>query len=200
MFCTYNPKWYYVETIEKSKQKEIKTSLDKYLQQDSTYEVPEDWGCDVLSTCNITDPNIPWDTFLKNTRDCLVNFIQGCGIKEQPDVLISGLWANKYNHGMYQGMHQHSHRTCNLVGVYFYQQPKDSGTFTFYDEGHCHYESSGLESILTLPSTDLHAPKVKEGSVILFAPNTLHYVTKHKNTLESKISISFNLNLVPLKT
>ena len=196
MIHWFNPRWYYQEDVGASARDIIKTELvEKYLEDDSNFAQPLGWTCDVLSTHTVDNPDIPWDIFLREIMPSIQNFVDRFGSKHKEySVVGTEMWANKYRKGMYQEAHTHPDRLCNLVGVYFYTIPKDSGTFLFYDEMYHPYKASGLEDVLHLPTSDSAEPQVKENEVILFPPHYLHHVTQSK-TAKERLTISFNIHL-----
>lgn len=198
MIHCFNPAWYYQADIGASSRDVIRTELvEKYLEDDFNFSQPPGWTCDVLSTHTIDNPDIPWDILIKELLPSIRDLASKFGlVHDKYTVTGTGMWANKYKKGMYQEPHTHPDTLCNLVGVYFYTLPKDSGNFLFYDETNHPYKASGLSGTLNLPTSNSVKPEVRENDVILFPPHYTHHVTQSKTT-EERLTISFNLFLEP---
>lgn len=148
---------------------DIKVNKDKYQK--------EDWNCDV---CTSIDSKIDflWDDMILdnviwNPFDECISTVH---LVHKPyESKIRDLWFNYYTEGFYQECHVHEF--CHFSGIYILSLDEENTT-SFFNRGQVY--SSGTYT----------TKKMKEGTVIIFPSELIHYVNPVK---KDRVTISFNI-------
>jgi uncharacterized protein (TIGR02466 family) len=135
--------------------------------------------------------------FLNNYFDKNNIFKDGTGF------YMNALWFMINSKGGYNHKHGHFDKAdCALSGVFWIKVPKNSGDIVFYNpEEYCNYQldksySNIIKNIFNQKNSYSISPQ--EGKVILF-PSHLDHSVEVNNSNEDRISISFNINIIPPK-
>jgi uncharacterized protein (TIGR02466 family) len=108
----------------------------------------------------------------------------------QPDVIITGCWANVNAPGT--GHRLHSHRNNFLSGAYYLQTQDGADTINFFDPK---VQAGAIRPTVSTPTaenTEVAQVRVADGALIMFPAWLLHSVDTNRST-KPRISISFNL-------
>jgi len=155
--------------------------------KDITYNdensIVKQWNCDVRSTFNFTVDCL-WDSYFQDSViwKPLDQMLTEVDINFYPTTSrVSGVWANFYKVGQFQEVHNHlGSRLNHFSGIYILDQKGENRTsFNNYNYGL-------LDSHLDTKNID----DIKEGSVIIFPSNLLHYVNPVD---DNRCTISFNI-------
>ncbi len=111
---------------------------------------------------------------------------------------LIGLWMNINRKGDYNK--SHIHPDSHLSGVFWIKCPPDSGHLTFqsphyfsqYNEV-TSYTKEFRDQTISHPTYNVFS---EEGRMIIFPSSLYHHVEPNKSD-EDRISVSFNINLVP---
>jgi uncharacterized protein (TIGR02466 family) len=125
-------------------------------------------------------------------RDHLQEYINNFSIKKTFSVKISNWWMieNKTSDSNIM----HNHPLSNISGAIYLRVPENSGRIFFYNDNQ-HIHSYGLRDFFNDSCFHCVFPlKVEVNDILLFPSYLLHSVEANKSN-ESRIVLSFNLNL-----
>ena len=111
-------------------------------------------------------------------------------LRVQPDVMITGCWANVNAPGT--GHRLHSHRNNFLSGAYYLQTQAGADTINFFDPK---TQAGSIRPPVCEPTaenTEVAQVRVSDGALILFPAWLLHSVDTNRSN-RPRISVSFNL-------
>lgn len=111
-------------------------------------------------------------------------------LRIQPDVMITGCWANVNASGT--GHRLHSHRNNFLSGAYYLQTQAGADTINFFDPKVQAGTIRPPVSEPTAENTEVAQVRITDGALILFPAWLLHSVDTNRSN-RPRISISFNL-------
>ena len=120
--------------------------------------------------------------------------------KSNFEMVCNSMWININKKGDSNTLH--THPGGDLSGVFWIKVPKNSGDIVFYNpEEYCNYQldksySNIIKNIFNQKNSYSISPQ--EGKVILF-PSHLDHSVEVNNSNEDRISISFNINIIPPK-
>ena len=195
MYC---PKWYYTGTVSEENQIKIKELFEEFLSNDENFATPNNWNCTARSTYEQkSNYSAPWQEFLDLIKDNINEFMEEVHPQIDVEIQPHEAWANRYSKGEYQEYHTHSSPMCNISMVYFYKENENTH-FRLCDNDHEPYRISGLSEYLSIPSGSTLAPKVGQGSILIFPSHYGHYVTPNDQDAE-RITFSANFLVMPAR-
>lgn len=112
---------------------------------------------------------------------------------ETHDLKVDEYWAN-VNHVNDYNM-RHDHAPSHLSGVYYVCVPEHSGDIRFFDERKIKGATEPNANITTTLSRDCYTFHPRPGTLLIF-PSWLEHLVGQNKSDSSRISISFNINLV----
>ena len=161
--------------------------------EDYVRTMGDEWHCDVISSYWRTAPLSFMTQKLYNTivwqplARCINTLMQDSSLGAPQNPQLEEFWYNRYAPGHFQEVHDHKvpgNRHTTYSGVYIVEMDeREVNPTTFYYENvPCHWHGGRAVQYRT--------EDVKEGSVLIFPSDLMHYVkpTKHQRT-----SISFNI-------
>lgn len=110
------------------------------------------------------------------------------------DLQIQQYWAN-VNAPLEYNM-RHNHAPNHLSGVYYVRVPPVSGNIRFFDERRTKIVTEPKSTIESSLSRDSYTFHPVEGMLLLF-PSWLDHIVGQNKSEKTRISISFNIDLVP---
>jgi len=169
-----------------SNHKEIKETYYPHIKdifEESKDTKVETWNCEVLTTFNF-NVQFFYDDLFQNSViwQPLDRMLEEVNLCQYPlNSWIHGIWANYYDKGAFQEVHDHVgvNRT-HFSGIYIMDQTGENKT-------------SFINNNFGILDQQLHTKDIddiKEGSVILFPSNLLHYVNPVD---DPRCTISFNI-------
>ena len=196
IFC---PKWYFNTTLSKELQEKTNELFGEYLADENNFGQPTEWACNVKSTWQKTpESEGPWLQWLPLLRPVFDQFMDEVGRVCDLEIVPQNAWANKYNPGDYQEVHDHCTPTSNISMVYFHTvNDDDSAKFMFYNTEHAPYRLQGLSDTLRLPINHQTVPDVGQGDILIFPSHYLHLVTPHRGS-QTRITFSMNFLISPV--
>jgi uncharacterized protein (TIGR02466 family) len=111
-------------------------------------------------------------------------------LRVQPDIMITGCWANVNAPGT--GHRLHSHRNNFISGVYYLQTQAGADTINFFDPK---VQAGAIRPPANEPTaenTEVAQVRIDNGALLLFPAWLLHAVDTNRSA-KPRISISFNL-------
>tara|TARA_Y100001938_G_C7976864_1_gene372212 strand:- start:43 stop:666 length:624 start_codon:yes stop_codon:yes gene_type:complete len=143
------------------------------------------------------------NTILSETVQLFLNnyFDKNNIFKDGTGFYMNALWFMINSKGGYNHRHRHFDKVnCALSGVFWIKVPKNSGDIVFHNpEEYCNYQlnesySNIIKDIFNQKSSYSISPQ--EGQFILFPSHLDHSVNKNYND-EDRISVAFNINIIP---
>jgi len=164
--------------------KSIYHKILKFFEQEDCS--PKSWNCKVQTTFDYRIDILHNEHFLDSvvwsTMDDMLKEVDIEGYPKSSSIKM--IWANLYEKGSFQEVHDHlSWKTdCAFSGIYILHQPGEN-KISFVNK------SNGFPLLNeTIHTRDLD---VKEGSVMIFPANLLHYVNPVE---DERCTISFNIS------
>ena len=166
--------------------KDIKSTYYNRLKDivdNSDNTVVKGWNCDVRTTFNF---NIDFlsESFFRNSViwKPLDQMLTEADLQQYPThSRVSGIWANFYKGGEFQEVHDHvGQKGDHFSGIYIMDQKGENKT-------------SFIHNNFWILDTVIHTKNledIKEGTVIIFPSNLLHYVNPVE---DERCTISFNI-------
>ena len=155
----------------------------KDIVRDSNDTIVKRWNCNVRTTYNFTVDCL-WDEyFLDNVVwKPMDQMLEEVNLNHYPkNSKIGGIWANFYKGGEFQESHDHVGSSHNYFsGIYILDQTGPNKT-SFFSNNY-----GILDSCIHTKDMD----DIKEGTVIIFPSNLLHYVNPVE---DERCTISFNI-------
>ena len=155
----------------------------KDIVRDSNDTIVKRWNCNVRTTFNFTVECLLDEYFLDNVVWKPMDQMLGeVNLNHYPkNSKISGIWANFYKGGEFQESHDHVGGSHNYFsGIYILDQTGPNKT-SFFSNNY-----GILDSCIHTKDMD----DIKEGTVIIFPSNLLHYVNPVE---DERCTISFNI-------
>jgi|688.fasta_scaffold810042_2 uncharacterized protein (TIGR02466 family) len=148
----------------------------------------KNWKTDTYNSCGTYNliKDIKFNNLIKKTEEQTLNFSKILGSNETYKV-CSG-WFNYYNKGDYQ--EYHIHPSSHFSAVYFFKNPKGSGSLIFKNPSDKMFPLKNLKYNEFSYGTCSYNPP--ERSLIIFQSDLWHMVEKCKNTTP-RITAAFNL-------
>ena len=195
----FSPKWFFHDRLSEEDQQETKEMFSDFLNNEDNFQQPKGWSCNIrTSWMHENNTKELWNGWLKNLKPTMDRFVAEVGTKCDVDIIMDNSWANKYDIGNYQEVHDHSDSMrTNISKVYFYEIDEDDVGFRFYNKEHSTIRLLGIDEVLNTPDEQLTIPKVKKGDVLMFPSNYLHLVTPYKGT-NTRITFSANFTIRPV--
>ena len=140
-----------------------------------------------------------FDNILLTTiTETLIPYFSNNVLDMSKKIQYNGLWMNINRKGDYNK--SHIHPDSHLSGVFWIKCPPDSGHLTFqsphyfsqYNEV-TSYTKEFRDETISHPTYNVFS---EEGRMIIFPSSLYHHVEPNKSD-EDRISVSFNINLVP---
>jgi len=173
---------------------EINAEFEKILFNDDLFTVNSKWNC-IVETSKTNARSFPWNVFLESTvQQHLLPFIE---TQLQPkfdiDIMLRGVWCNRYKKNYYQELHNHvapnHHFSCN----YIVKTDKDCGDFLIKNEKFDTLTSLGISGFLDYEKEFYTANNVP-GNLIIFPSYLKHLVTANQtDNLRATISANFEI-------
>jgi len=188
--------WYTeISNHEEIKKKYLPLLNEEYLNKRDEYNEENYWDCSVTSSfhapnytsCTFLDDYF-WSNVLWGPMDRMLD--QVCGnLNIQPPInsRVSKVWWNKYKPGEWQEVHTHKSEGSYagvFSGIYLIESDEEDPVTSFVNNQTFVY-SSPIQNYETFK-----AP-VKEGCVILFPSEVMHYVNPCTNP---RTTVSFNIS------
>ena len=196
----FSPKWFFQDQLSIEDQETTKEIFSDFLNNDDNFLNPKGWNCAVKTSWGHDNNTYElWQSWLKCIKPTMDRFVQHVGTKVDVDITMENGWANKYEVGDYQEIHDHSDADgTNISMVYFYQlaDETDSG-FRFYNQEHSTIKLLGIDDVLNTPDEQLTIPKVKDGDILMFPSHYLHLVSPHRGS-KTRITFSANFKIKPV--
>lgn len=106
---------------------------------------------------------------------------------------IQQYWFNISSYGNYQEFHNHP--KCDIVGIYYPKLPENGGNLILRNPSS--YNQTDLRALFGKRDdlTEQFHVNAKSGDLLLFPSYIDHMVTENKNPDETRISISFNIDI-----
>ena len=195
----FSPKWFFHDRLSEEDQQETKEMFSDSLNNEDNFQQPKGWSCNIrTSWMHENNTKELWNGWLKNLKPTMDRFVAEVGTKCDVDIIMDNRWANKYDIGNYQEVHDHSDSMrTNISMVYFYEIDEDDVGFRFYNKEHSTIRLLGIDEVLNTPDEQLTIPKVKKGDVLMFPSHYLHLVTPYKGT-NTRITFSANFTIRPV--
>lgn len=196
VFC---PKWYFQTKLSTLLIQETRDLFDVFLNEDSHFHSPPMWNCNVQSTWQRKpEGDGPWSEWMGTIKPVFDEFIDNVGAQGKIEITPQNAWANRYNPGDSQEVHDHCTPTSNLSMVYFHTlNDDDKCSFMFYNTEHAAYQMQGLSDTLSTPTQQTTTPAVEEGTIIIFPSHYHHLVSPHRGT-KTRITFSLNFQVYPV--
>ena len=195
----FSPKWFFHDQLSIEDQQKTRELFSDFVKNDDNFGQPRGWSCNVKSSWGRENNTKElWHSWLKNLKPTIDRFVEVVGTKCDIDIIMDNSWANKYDIGDYQEVHDHSDSMrTNISMVYFYDIDHDDVGFRFYNREHSTIKLLGIDEVLNTPDEQLTIPKVKTGDVLMFPSHYLHLVTPYKGT-NTRITFSANFTIAPV--
>ena len=195
----FSPIWFFHARLSEEDQQETKEMFSDFLNNEDNFQQPKGWSCNIrTSWMHENNTKELWNGWLKNLKPTMDRFVAEVGTKCDVDIIMDNSWANKYDIGNYQEVHDHSDSMrTNISMVYFYEIDEDDVGFRFYNKEHSTIRLLGIDEVLNTPDEQLTIPKVKKGDVLMFPSHYLHLVTPYKGT-NTRITFSSNFTIRPV--
>ena len=195
----FSPKWFFHDRLSEEDQQETKEMFSDFLNNEDNFQQPKGWSCNIrTSWMHENNTKELWNGWLKNLKPTMDRFVAEVGTKCDVDIIMDNSWANKYDIGNYQEVHDHSDSMrTNISMVYFYEIDEDDVGFRFYNKEHSTIRLLGIDEVLNTPDEQLTIPKVKKGDVLMFPSHYLHLVTPYKGS-KTRITFSANFTIRPV--
>lgn len=196
MIELWNPKWYWHTKFTEEQQQQADELINPLLDDESMWQSPVDWSrfCSVKSSIPFRDGEMMMKKFMGILEPSFTQFIAEMQWRTDVQIRPDGVWLNKYGLNDHQEFHNHATRTCNISMVYFHRTQTQS--FHFFDPDWIGNRASGLDTIMDLPSFEIHTPKVEQGYIMLFPSQYGHYVTPNP-TNDLRVTVSGNFEFEP---
>ena len=170
--------------------KHLKTNFVQVLQNLNVKNRP--WK---FSTCKSTyhsDAEIPWSLLLAELYIPFEKFFAELEPINDITWSISDLWANIYETGDYQEIHDHTHSISGFSFIFMLQKSEED-LLVF---------ESPLDSLINLSSLSCfkkydstpYRPVLEEGEVLIFPNWIKHYVLPNTGNI-TRMSITGNINI-----
>lgn len=114
----------------------------------------------------------------------------------QNNLQIRQYWANV--NAPYEYNMRHNHSPNHLSGVYYVRVPANSGNIRFFDERRTKTVTDPYSAVETDLSKSCYTLEPTEGMLLIF-PSWLDHIVGQNRSDETRISISFNIDLVANK-
>ncbi|AGN12108.1 2OG-Fe(II) oxygenase [Prochlorococcus phage P-SSM3] len=195
----FSPKWFFHDQLSTEDQQKTRELFSDFVNNDDNFQQPKGWNCNVKSSWHHENNTKElWHSWLKHLKPTMDRFVEVVGTKCDVDIIMDNSWANKYDIGDYQEVHDHSDSMrTNISMVYFYDIDDDDEGFRFYNQEHSTIKLLGIDEVLNTPDEQLTIPKVKTGDVLMFPSHYLHLVTPYKGT-NTRITFSANFTIAPV--
>ena len=195
----FSPKWFFHDRLSEEDQQETKEMFSDFLNNEDNFQQPKGWSCNIrTSWMHENNTKELWNGWLKNLKPTMDRFVAEVGTKCDVDIIMDNSWANKYDIGNYQEVHDHSDSMrTNISMVYFYEIDEDDVGFRFYNKEHSTIRLLGIDEVVNTPDEQLTIPKGKKGDVLMFPSHYLHLVTPYKGT-NTRITFSANFTIRPV--
>ena len=195
----FSPKWFFQDQLSTEDQQKTRELFSDFVNNDDNFGQPRGWSCNVKSSWGRENNTKElWHSWLKNLKPTMDRFVEVVGTKCDVDIIMDNSWANKYDIGDYQEVHDHSDSMrTNISMVYFYDIDDDDVGFRFYNREHSTIKLLGIDEVLNTPDEQLTIPKVKDGDILMFPSHYLHLVSPHKGS-KTRITFSANFKIKPV--
>ena len=181
-----------VKDHQQIKEKYLPLIEDDVKKNGHEYRKNSFWNCDVTSSyfskesMTFLEEDF-WNNIVKiPVNEMFEKFFTKMGFAIPPATKLSNCWYNHYEKGQFQ--EPHSHRVINsnqkpsmLSGIYFIDNPSNNLSFV---NNYTPLYSGSRDDF------NHHRPKIREGDVVLFPSELLHYVTPCDT---SRTTVSFNI-------
>jgi len=141
------------------------------------------WNCKVKTTFNSV-VDFLWDDYFQNSViwNPLDQMLEKVDLYQYPvRSFVREIWTNLYKYGEFQEVHDHVGNARNIFsGIYIIDQKGDNKT------SFIHNNYGILDNQVHTKDMD----DIKEGTVIIFPSNLLHYVNPVE---DDRCTISFNI-------
>ena len=149
----FSPKWFFHDRLSEEDQQETKEMFSDFLNNEDNFQQPKGWSCNIrTSWMHENNTKELWNGWLKNLKPTMDRFVAEVGTKCDVDIIMDNSWANKYDIGNYQEVHDHSDSMrTNISMVYFYEIDEDDVGFRFYNKEHSTIRLLGIDEVLNTP-------------------------------------------------
>jgi uncharacterized protein (TIGR02466 family) len=163
--------------------KHIQTNLKKAKEQNQLRIISNQGG---LQTSNILDK-----TFADCLRESIKNGLDAFQVKAKR-IWMTSAWVNENKKGDYNILHVHP--KASFVGNYYSIVPENSGDINFYRNDVSVLMQKYASFFLTTDSF-CHYALTPQSNLFMIFPAHLQHEVKPNNSNESRISLSFNINV-----
>jgi len=185
---TLFPQWYYHGQVQNHEV--VKSTFLKELGQAQI--LPRRFATSSFESVTNND-DFSWDLFGKSIENNLIEMSGQLGGEFVKSIQIVQSWINEFRQGDMQEVHDHSGNFCTFSCAYFLQYNHAiDGQFHFFNTS-LNIHHGNFSSYY--PTSDMYAPEVKEGDIIIFPSCSHHFVTSQPETDQSRITISANFSI-----
>ena len=190
------------KTIVDNYQSNIRKELINYCYNERSNNPKGLKRSNVKNSWHSSDTQMDTENILSKTLlTSISNYFDKQNIfKEGTIFKIGNAWININSIGGYNKMHNHPN--SHLSGVFWVKIPKNSGNIIFHDSNYFMEEainfaySEKVKSFANKYESFWMNPI--EGVIVIFPSHLMHEVEENLNEKnEDRISISFNMNLIP---
>ena len=105
----FSPKWFFHDQLSIEDQQKTRELFSDFVNNDDNFGQPRGWSCNVKSSWGRENNTKElWHSWLKNLNPTMDRFVEVVGTKCDVDIIMDNSWANKYDIGDYQEVHDHS--------------------------------------------------------------------------------------------